>query len=406
MAAPGQSAWNRTVRRLPRTVRPSVYQQMAEWDSLFPFEQRGLRRFFCGIDSYSNAELDALTAPLRGIETKMGVAEWNFSESSNTLENSGELARSAYFAEWRDAVQQLFDAIDSRPCPELAEPEGGRAIVAVLPASLPADPQILWSGWAGGGRVLEIQGDARDFCRLLLRMRPGIGELATPHGEERAAAWWIDAADLSEGTGSPGTLPGVSCLSYTRLNPLRQEFLAELNRIPRDTHVASETLLELRRRNWSQWWPAELAGEDRLRDFVINLYLTGNGALIFSNAFVEWAASEVLRRARPRLLVTRFGVRARPRLFTGIAVFENQEKVSPLPDVPDPVGSAADAAILARYAWLSALRYPQYQRALCVCVSERLNAAWVAAPGSAPGLEHDSVTPQDLCKAVVRTLTA
>ena len=47
-------------------------------------------------------------------------------------------------------------------------------------------------------------------------------------------------------------------------------------------------------------WPAEYAGQPRLRKFVIDLFLSGNGALIFSNAFVEWAVSEAIRRARPR----------------------------------------------------------------------------------------------------------
>src|SRR5208337_2338463 len=107
---------------------------------------------------------------------------------------------------------------------------------------------------------------------------------------------------------------------------------------------------------------------------------SGNGALIFSNAFVEWAASEALRRARPSVMVIRFGMRSKPKPFTSIAVFENQQRVSSLPDVDDPVNSAIDAVILARYAWLSASRYPEQSQTICLCVSEHLNSSYAIVP--------------------------
>ena len=73
-------------------------------------------------------------------------------------------------------------------------------------------------------------------------------------------------------------------------------------------------------------------------------------------------------------------MQSKPKPFTGIALFENQEKISLLPDVDDPENSAIDAAILARYVWLAACRYPEYSRTLCLCVSEHLNTAYIVAP--------------------------
>jgi hypothetical protein len=123
-----------------------------------------------------------------------------------------------------------------------------------------------------------------------------------------------------------------------------------------------------------------------LRNFVINLFLSGNGALIFSNAFVEWAGSEALRRARPRAIVARFGMRSKPKPFTSIAIFEDQQRLSSLPDVDDPEGSAIDAAILARYVWLAASRFPELEDTFGLCVSEFGNSAYLIAPaGRSPG---------------------
>ena len=43
------------------------------------------------------------------------------------------------------------------------------------------------------------------------------------------------------------------------------------------------------------WCPREVVADPALREFVRTLYLSGNGAVIFGNSFVEWAASEALR---------------------------------------------------------------------------------------------------------------
>jgi hypothetical protein len=151
---------------------------------------------------------------------------------------------------------------------------------------------------------------------------------------------------------------------------------------------------------WDAWglWPAEIVNQPSLRKFVIDLFLSGNGAVIFSNAFVEWAAAEALRRARPRTIIARFGMRSKPKPFTSIAVFENQHKISSVPDVDDPENSAIDAVILARYVWLNACRYPEQDQTLCVCVAEHGDSAYVIPPaGKSLALGSDqSIAPEEL----------
>jgi hypothetical protein len=96
---------------------------------------------------------------------------------------------------------------------------------------------------------------------------------------------------------------------------------------------------------------------------------------------VEWAASEAFRRARPTFLAAQFGVRSKPKPFTGVAVFDNPDAVNPLPAVDDLPGSAADAQMLALYVWLAASRFEDYQSStVCVCMAESLPQAYVVAP--------------------------
>jgi len=64
--------------------------------------------------------------------------------------------------------------------------------------------------------------------------------------------------------------------------------------------------------------------------------------------------------------VARFGMRSKPKPFTSIAIFENQQRVSSLPDVVDPANSAIDAVILAGSSgtghWMRSLNAPYCAR--------------------------------------------
>ncbi len=139
-------------------------------------------------------------------------------------------------------------------------------------------------------------------------------------------------------------------------------------------------------------------------EFVRSLYLSGNGAVIFCNSFVEWAASEAFRRARPSFLAARFGVRAKPKPFTGVAVFDNPDQVNPLPAVDDLQGSAIDAQMLALYVWLAATRYEEYRSStVCVCIAESLSQAYVIAPPESTLSLQNEPVPLDRLGHALRT---
>jgi hypothetical protein len=81
------------------------------------------------------------------------------------------------------------------------------------------------------------------------------------------------------------------------------------------------------------------------------------------------------------VLAARFGVRAKPKAFTGVAVFDNPDEVNPAPSIDDLPGSAKDAEMLAWYVWLSAARYVEYQSStVCLCLAESIAQVYVIAP--------------------------
>jgi len=251
---------------------------------------------------------------------------------------------------------------------------------------------------------------------------PAQALLATPRGKPRdglldivtrrpgstvADCWILDAGHelvesvLASEPIEPGSYP-ATLLSYERLAGFREQFSHEINAMQKDLSAADAVYDRLRKVDVTPWCPPEVAGVPAIREYLRLLYLSGNGALIFGNSFVEWGASEALRRARPDFLVARFGVRSKPKPFTSVAVFENPDQINPLPAVDDLPGSALDAQELALYVWLAASRYDEYRtNTACVCLAEGLSEAYVIAPPEFDLFREAQPVPLDRFRAVV-----
>lgn len=382
MEAAELAGYRKSIAGLPVTLRPSLNGQLAEWETLFPYERGKLRHFLRGLAALEPSALDSLMLPLRKLENRMGVDRWSFSQSADTMENASLLARSEFYAEWREQIRRIYAAVEAAGR-QLGQtpPVRPRLVVAILPASLPIDPATAWKGWGERGVALSIDGEPARIPELLLQGSSSIPSLLAQQGIGDASdLWLIDAESrLQAQLAGARTASSLSCAS---LLSLRDHVLERVNTVPRSIEITDHTLKAIRAENLDAWWPPELVGQPQLRRFLIDLYLSGNGALIFSNAFVQWAACEAMRRARPRVLFARFGMRAKLKPFTGIAIFENQHRISALPDVDDPLGSAIDASILARYILLGMERYPEAAHTVFLAIAESAKRAYLVAPAA------------------------
>ena len=384
--------------RLPLTFLPFVNQQLHEWDYLFPNERKSNERLLLYVDSLSPQRSAALFSEVARIEDRMGIRQWNFSTDGQTIENASELARSPYFQEWRHAVQAVFDASDNHTLetnPATNKPRN-RMIVLDIPRALPIEEAGAWRHWQGFGTRVKLEpfvaGTSQSALDNILVQLIGCATVAGPEQKSLESSTQISPADtwVIDGAKSlvdafiahaPSVPSRAFLLSYDRLDGFRETFSRELNSMRKNLANADSVFDQLRKIDVLPLCPPEVALDPAVREFVRALFLSGNGAMIFGNSFVEWAASEVIRRARPRFLAVRFGVRSKPKPFTSVAVFENPDRVNPLPSVDDEAGSATDAQILAAYIWYSALRYEEYRRStVCICLAGSLSEAYVVAP--------------------------
>ncbi len=410
MAAPGSipdslkiALDNGVLKRLPVTFLPFVNQQLREWDYLFPNERQSVERLLSFVSSLSSDQLSGLFRSVVEIEDKMEVRKWNFSTTEQTIENASLLARSSYYQDWRKAVQSVFDAADQfAQATGNAQASGNRLVLLDIPRPLEISSADPWGRWQKIGRSIELgtpsfresKGVLENLLTASERKSDStskglLDKLSYGTRTRPADLWVIDAGRsvvdvlMSQPVkGSSGAAPIL--LSYARLDQYRQNFSHEMNTMRKDLADADAVFDRLRKVDVTPWCPPEAMGP-AVREYLRSLYLSGNGAVIFGNSFVQWGASEAFRRARPRFLAAKFGMRSKPKPFTGVAVFDNPDQVNPLPAVDDLPGSAIDAQILALYVWLAAARYSEYQSATaCVCVAESLSQAYIVAPPEFP----------------------
>ncbi len=335
--------------KLPRTFLPMLNEQLQQWDLLFPAEQRSLGATLDYLNRLPASDFRLLFAALKDLESKMEVHRWKISTERPTISDISLLVRSPYYPQWRAEVERVFEqinaAIQTAPGPAPVH----RMILCVLPAGVPLGSGPVWPGLAGKGRWIKLPARfgalVAEFVRAIVERRLG------PQTEAIESTWVLECetyfAPVSQT--APGTV-----LSFDSLGNVRQEFLRRLNAIRKDLRSADQTYEDLRRLDLARLLGPSLRAQPRIREFIRNLFLSGNGALLFNNSFVEWGAAEALRRVQPQVLVCFFGVRQRPKPFSSVVLFEDQNRANPFPAVDDPAGSFIDIQILSEYVWLAA----------------------------------------------------
>ena len=143
------------LKRLPLTFLPFVNQQLHQWSYLFPNERQSVERLLLYVAHLNAEQSTALFRDVVELERRMGVRQWQFSTTEQTIQNSSQLARSPYFQEWRRAVQAVFDAADrnARGSNGNAENPTHRLVLLDIPRSLPLNNATAWRRMAGYGQA-------------------------------------------------------------------------------------------------------------------------------------------------------------------------------------------------------------------------------------------------------------
>jgi len=383
------------LKRLPRTFVPALNEHLHRWDLLFPAEQRALQDQLAYLAKLPAPEFEELFRSIKALEAKMRLPAWEASSAGISISDTSLLVRSPYYPQWRLEVERAFARINEAL--EAAQPRKllNRLILCVLPAGLPLPAGSPWPRLAAQGQTLRLQdpfGSIQgDFVRALAR---GSGPASDPIEQ----AWVFEAGSaLSRGLGPEG----LTALSFDGLAPVRKEFLRRLNLIKKNLRSADQTYDELRRLDLGPLLGPRLGRQPRLAGFVRDLFLSGNGSMLFANSFVQWGASEAMRRVQPRVVVCHFGIRNRLKPFSSVVLFEDQSRANPAPEQEDPEASLIDAQILGEYVYLTAARLPAYQgRTLGLFAAADGGTLLALGPGALPAAPGEGYSASGLAGAV------
>ncbi|HYP05323.1 MAG TPA: hypothetical protein VER03_03740 [Bryobacteraceae bacterium] len=388
---------SRLITRLPRTFGAALKGNLGGWDQLFPAEQRRLLSQCRYLGDLPQREFDQLFQPIVAIEAKMALPPWDGHSEGISVQESGLLARSPFYRQWRTEVEKAFSTIEQKAASDVLR-SIPRLVIAALPPGIPLR-EPLWPEIAKVGRWVDL---GKPLGNSLAELIQTIAKRPAPAGLEPVESTWVleTRPSLSPAEGA------ATSLDWDSLAGLRKEFLKELNAIRRSLDSVDTTTAKLKRLDIRPIVPARIGEDARVREFVRGLMLSGNGALVFNNSFVQWGAAEALRRVQPQVLVAGFGIRMKIKPFSGSVLFEDQNTSNPVKDEEDPEGSATDGLMLAGYVHHAAQRLaPEEKRTASLLCAAGYSRVLVIAPDAFP-LRETTLTFEALEKRLQHWLSA
>jgi hypothetical protein len=305
---------------------------------------------------------------MREAERRMGVNEQTFPRREFTLEHVDFLNRSPHYPSWRAAVAHVFAKLDPILEQDIIRSGKPRLVVVIAPADLPAGPDRMWLRVASRGKrvKLAVPEDPADYLPLLLTGAPANAKAPTlaslysgAHETSPYHAWAIDAGEtlVSLGHGA------ATSIAYARLEQYRKRLMSEVNRIVDQEKIRGPRQLGSRLKDLKvAISESDVARDPVMAEYLRAVLLAGNGTLLVNNTFVEWAAVQAVRRARPAVSLIAFGIRNKVKPFSSVLIYTDQDAANPIPTQMDTLGSYVDLEVFYQYIWQEFEKYAEYRR--------------------------------------------
>jgi len=395
-----------TLDRLPATFHASILIELEKWPTLFAAErayQRALLEHLTGLpaaerqrmfEAVSRVEVDA------GCDRIPAKAPAAFQDEAQTA-----LRKRRLLPRWRQEVDAVFQAIQPALDARLHPADGPRRlIVQIYAGAIAVQASQLWSRFRGRGVRVPLALDGGAAKEPFLRGLFGSGEaggatlFASVGGAAEATpldAWIVESNEALHACSEPAASTATATstgLSYDRLRGYRDDLTRALYEKIQAGVESPQAFAAYARGLRIAPRPGALRhAPDVVQAFVRDLFLTGNGTLFVNNTFVEWAAVQAIRRAEPRLLVTRYGVRDKMKPFSSLLLFSQPRASDQIPDIEDPVGSFIDVEQLSHYVWLNAEKSAAYrQRTLHLLLAEGIDDMLAIRSGTETGSAGDA----------------
>jgi hypothetical protein len=407
---------------LPATFHASILIELEKWDALFDAERAYQRALVEHLSSLPDADRHRLFDAVTRVETEAGCDRLKTPQPARFQDEAQAALRAKrLIGRWRQDVAAVFEAvqpaIDARLYPSDAP---RRVIVQSYASGIGIQAARLWHRFKGAGvrMPLALEGvrgpDA--FVRGLFGGGAStlFGAVRAREGATPLDAWTVESGAALHALGAvePGADAAAArthtALSYERLRGYRDNLTRALYQKIQEGVESPQAFAAYARSLRIVPSPDALADDsDALVGFIRDTFLTGNGTLFVNNTFVEWASVQALRRAQPRLLVARYGVRDKMKPFSSLLLFSQPRAADQIPDIEDPFGSFIDVEQLAYYVWLNAEKGAAYRgRTLYLFVADGIDELLAIVPGrkADAAASRRPATLPDVCATMAQWL--
>lgn len=370
------------LQQLPTAFTVVFLREVIDYDWRFPAERGELDDQLRYLGAMSPEKLQTTMAGFASLSAASTIARerWWVDPIASTEKLTAQLWADHQINSFRAAAetfQQNFRATIPEPDPAVPR----LCIVIVGKDATPGDLKLFQKLRPYGTYFTQVN-PAGGVNSLLSALNARAHATPAPY-----AHWYIDG-----GMAQPVQASQVAAVSYDSLSPVREALLEKMTTVRLSGAIGGpenlrSVLAELRP---DQIRAAGTSGDEILRRFELSLLTEGSGTQIFSTTFVQWAAREALRRARPVTLLARYSPRQTQRPMN------EMWRASKAPLKLDPLGSLADADMGAYYTWINLMRLTGAGTSRFVAWFEDQNEAVVVAPAMAKGTV--STSPCDLPK--------
>ncbi len=384
--------------RLPATMRASLMVELHKWATLFPAERKYQGALLAHLSGVPRADADRMFAGIAKIEADAGVRGGGGGDPGRFQDETQALLRKKRLLyQWRGEIEKLFQQIDPVLERQLFPADAPRRLVVQLYGTgISIQTDKLWERFKGSGfRIPLTLGEsgagAEGFLQGLLG---GASGMSSP-----LESWFVETGEGLSKFGESGTT-----LSYARLRGYRDELTRALyDKVQKGVESPQAFAAYARSLKIAPGGDAFRHEADVMQAFVRDVFLTGNGTLFVNNTFVEWAAVQALKRAQPRMLVARYGVRDKMKPFSSLLLFSQPRATDQIPEIEDPTGSFVDVEQLSYYVWLNAEKTAAYRnRTLYLFLAEGVDEM-LAIRSDQPGT-FKSPAPSTTTKLAPATL--
>jgi hypothetical protein len=423
-AAALAGAHDALLRRLPATVHAFLLVDLQKWSALFPAEQRYQRALLEHLSQTPADGLSRLAGGIARVETDAALTRIYERDPVRFQDQAqAALRKQNLVTAWRREVDLFFQQIDPALDARLYPPDAPRRVVLQLYGDgIAVQPDRLWSRFRASGTRIPLRLDgvknSGHYLRALLGGGANAGEtggslfgaLRNDTGFAPTDAWIIESHaalhDLMQKETAAARPP--TGLSYERLLPYRDSLMRALFSKIQSGVDSPQAFAAYARSLKLTPEPGVLLNQTEVvQTFVRDVLLTGNGTLFVNNTFVEWAAAQALRRAQPRVLVARYGVRDKLKPFSSLLLFSQPRTSDVIPLIEDPVGSFIDVEQLAYYVWVHAEKSAAYRkRTLYLFLAENV-PDMLAIRSDVPGVIRppaDAVSLADVTATIAQWL--